>query len=134
MAREGAGYGAGARAFGDDVVVLDQEAQGFGDRGEIGDEGAGRPRGNRAVPPLPAGKQVIHDAGALRVGQELRTESDQAPRRDAELEAHAPAAVIHHVGHDAAPGARLSLEELRDFAAERLARFLELLQKPPVDG
>ena len=45
---------------------------------------------------------MVHDAGALGLGQELRAEADQAARRDAELDAHAAAAVIHHVGHDAA--------------------------------
>ncbi len=51
------------------------------------------------MPRLPAGKQMVHDAGAPGVRQELRPEPDEPARGDAELEPHAPAAVVHHFRH-----------------------------------
>ena len=59
------------------------------------------------MPWLPPGKDVIHDAGALRVREELRPEADQAARGDAELEPHASASVIHHFCRHAASSPRL---------------------------
>ena len=95
--------------------------------GAIRDERPGRPRRDRAVPRLPAGEQVVHDPGAPRVGQELRPEPDQPARRDAELQADAPAAVVHHLGHDAAAGADLrddhALEVLGDVDHQLLDRL-----------
>ncbi len=40
-------------------------------------------------------------------GQELRSEADQAAGRNAELQAHAAAAVVDHLGHRAAAHADL---------------------------
>ena len=45
--------------------------------GAIRDQHAGHARLDRAVPWLPPGEQVVHDPGALGLGQELRTEPDQ---------------------------------------------------------
>ena len=63
----------------------------------IGDESAGGPRRDGAVPGFPPGKQMIHDAGALGVGQELRPEADQAAGGDPELEADATGALVKHL-------------------------------------
>ena len=52
---------------------------------------------------------MIHDAGALGVGHELRTEADQSARGNPELKPHAPAAVVHHLRHRAT-----ALTDLRD--------------------
>src|SRR5207247_6822925 len=65
----------------------------------VGDERAGGARRDRAVPRLPAREDVIHDPGALRVRQELRSESDEPARRDPEFEPDPAAAVIHHLRH-----------------------------------
>src|SRR5690606_25106310 len=73
-----------------------------GGAGAIGHQHAVAARGNGAVPRLPAGKQVVHDAGAFRVGEELRSEADETAGRDAELEPHTTAPVVAHFRHDAA--------------------------------
>ena len=89
----------------------------------IGDQRAGGARRNRAVPRLPAREDVVHDAGALGVGHELRAEADQAARRNPELEPHAAATargapratrggIGDHFRHDA-----LALADLRDHHA-----------------
>ena len=72
-----------------------------GDTGPVGHQRSGGARWDGAVPGLPAGKQVVHDAGALGVGQELRAEADQPARRNPEFQAHAAAAVVHHLRHRA---------------------------------
>ena len=54
------------------------------------------------MPRLPASEDVVHEAGAAGLGQELRPEADQAARRNAELEPDAAAAVVDHLRHRAA--------------------------------
>ena len=76
--------------------------------------------GNRAVPRLPAREDVVHDAGALGVGHELRAEADQPARRNPELEPHAAAAVVHHLRHHA-----LALADLRDDDALMILRHVD---------
>src|SRR5438874_2466892 len=83
----------------------------------VGDQRAIGARRNRAVPRLPAREDVIHDPGALRVGHELRTESDQASRRDPKLQPHTSAAVVHQLRHHA-----FSLAYLRDDDALMILR------------
>ena len=74
---------------------------GGGHAGAVGDERAVGARRDWTVPRLPSGEDVIDDAGALGVGEALRAEADQAAGRNAELQAHAAAAVVHHLGHGA---------------------------------
>jgi hypothetical protein len=50
---------------------------------------------------------VIHDACAFGFRQKLRTEADEPSRGNAEFHPNAPAAVIHHLRHRAAPDAYL---------------------------
>ena len=82
------------------------------------------------MPRLPAGEQVVHDAGALGLGQELRAEPDQPARRDPELQPDAAAAVVDHLGHRAAPHADLrddhALELLGDVDDQILDRLHHL--------
>ncbi len=101
--------------------------------GSVGDQGAGRARGNRTVPRLPAGEQVVHDAGAARLGEELRAEADQAARRDAELEPHAAAAVVHHLGHDALADARFGDDHALEVLGDVDDEFLDRLGQHAVD-
>mgnify|MGYP003694329507 CR=1 FL=1 len=54
------------------------------------------------------------------VGHELRAEADQPARRNAELEPHAAAAVVHHLGHHA-----LALADLRDDDALMILRHVD---------
>ena len=90
------------------------------DAGAIGDERAVRARRDRAVPRLPAREDVVHDAGALGVGHELRPEPDEPARRNPELEPHAAAAVVHHLRHHA-----LALADLRDDDALVILRHVD---------
>src|SRR6185436_5739354 len=99
----------------------------------VGDEGAGRACGNRAVPRLPSGKEVIHDAGPFRVGEELRAEPDQPARGDAELEPDAAAAVVHHLGRHTAPRARLRDDHALKFLGHVDDQVLHRLHLHAVD-
>ena len=65
-----------------------------------------------ALPRLVAVEEVVEQAGAARVGEELAAEADEAARRDAELEADAAGAVVRHVRH----AALAQRERLRDDA------------------
>src|SRR4029077_608312 len=47
----------------------------------VGDEAPGRPCAELAEPPPPALEDVVHDPRPTRLGQELRSEADQAARR-----------------------------------------------------
>ena len=78
----------------------------------VGDQGAGRPRAQLARPRLPAVEDVVQQAGAARLGEELGAKADQAAGRDAVLHAHPAGAVVDHLlqaplaqrqqlGHDA---------------------------------
>ena len=85
------------------------------------------------MPGLPAGKQVVHDAGALGFGQELRPEADQPARRDPELEPDAAAAVIHHLRHRAAAGAHLRDDDALEFLGDVDDEILDRLHDLAVD-
>ena len=63
----------------------------------VGDEAAGRPRPQLAVPRLPALEDVVEDPGAARLGEELGAEADQAARRDEVLHARPAGAVVDHL-------------------------------------
>ncbi len=116
----------------EDLAAFLQVVDGVGGRraGAVGDERAGRARRDGAVPGLPAGEQVIHDAGALGLGQELRPEPDQAARRNPELHADAAAPVVHHLRHRAAAHPDLgdddALKLLGDVDDELLDRLHDL--------
>ena len=78
----------------------------------VGDERAGRPRAELAVPRLPAFEDVVEDAGAARLGQELGAEADQAARGDEVLHARPAGAVVDHL----LQRALAQREQLRDDA------------------
>ena len=54
-----------------------------------------------AGPRLVALEDVVRDAGAAGVGEELGAEADQAARRDQELHPHPAGAVVGHLLHPA---------------------------------
>ena len=78
----------------------------------VGDEAAGRPGAQLAVPGLPAVEDVVQDPGAAGLGEELGAEADQAARRDEVLHPRPPGAVVDHLLHPALA----QREELRDDA------------------
>ena len=125
------------RRLDEDLPALLQvgDRVGRGDARPVGHQGAGRARRDRAVPRLPAGEQVVHDAGAPRVGQKLRAEADEPARGNPELHAHAAAAVVHHLRHRALAAADLrddhALKILRHVDDEVLDRLDPLAVRPP---
>ena len=63
----------------------------------VGDQRAGRPRAQLAGPRLPAVEDVVQQAGAARLGEELGAEADQAAGGDEVLHAHPAGAVVDHL-------------------------------------
>ena len=93
----GAGVLADDHALVDLLAGLDEEraallqrVQGEGRRapGAVGHERAGRARAQVARPRLPAVEDVVQEAGAAGLGEELGAEADQPARRDEVLHAH----------------------------------------------
>ena len=78
----------------------------------VGDEAAGRPRAQLAVPRLPRLEDVVDDPGAARLGEELGAEADQPARGDEVLHARPAAAVVDHL----LQAALAQREQLRDDA------------------
>ena len=78
----------------------------------VGDEAAGRPRAQLAVPRLPRLEDVVEDPGAARLGQELGAEADQPARRHEVLHPRPAGAVVDHLLHPALA----QREQLRDDA------------------
>ena len=81
--------------------------------GAVGDQRAGHAVRDVALPRLVAVEQVVQQPGAARVGEELVAEADEAARGDAELQPHAPGAVVDHVDHAARGGCRSSASRRR---------------------
>src|SRR5699024_7962834 len=67
----------------------------------VGDERARDPGGDRAGPRLVALEDVVGDAGAAGLGEELRAEADQPARGHEELHPDPAAAVVGHLLHPA---------------------------------
>ena len=63
----------------------------------VGDEGAGRPGAQLPGPGLPAVEDVVEDAGAAGLGEELGAEADQAAGRDQVLHPHPAGRVVDHL-------------------------------------
>ena len=78
----------------------------------VGDERAGRPRAQLARPRLPAVEDVVEQAGAARLGEELGAEADQAARGHEVLHPHPAGAVVDHLLEPALA----QREQLRDHA------------------
>ena len=88
--------------------------------GAVGDEPAGRPRPQLAVPRLEPVEDVVEDPGAARLGEELRAEADQAARGHEHLHPHPAGAVV-----DERLGAPLPQREELGDDAEVLLRHVD---------
>ena len=78
----------------------------------VGDERAGRAGAELADPRLPALEDVVDEAGAARLGEELGAEADQAAGGHEVVDPHPAGAVVDHVLHPALA----EREQLRDDA------------------
>ena len=79
-----------------------QEARVAGDRaGAVGDQRAGRAGAQLAEPRLVAVEDVVQDAGAAGLGEELGAEADQAAGGDEVVHPHPAGAVVDHLLHAA---------------------------------
>src|SRR6185437_15034282 len=79
------------------LQIEDRVARGLA--GAVRHERTGRARRDLALPFDEAVEERIEDRRAARVGEDLAAKPDQAARRDVELEAHAPGAVVDHLAH-----------------------------------
>ncbi len=67
----------------------------------VGDQDAGGARAQLAGPALPAVEDVVHEAGAAGLGEELGAKADQAAGGHEVLHPHPAGAVVGHVLHAA---------------------------------
>src|SRR5262249_2435297 len=72
--------------------------------GPVGHQRAVLAVADTARPVVPAVEEVVEQAGAASVGQELRSVPDQTPGRDPILQSHAAGAVVHHLHHRGVTG------------------------------
>src|SRR5207244_790772 len=63
----------------------------------VGDETAGRPGPKLAMPGFPGLEDMVEDAGAAGLGQELGADPDQSARWDEVLHARPAGAVVDHL-------------------------------------
>ena len=85
------------------------------------------------MPGLPSGKQVVHDAGPLGIGKELRPEADEASRRNSKFQPYAAAAVVDHLRRDASTSARLRDDDSLKFIGNVDDEVLDRLHLHAVD-
>ena len=97
-------------------------------------QGAGEAVGDVPLPGLVAVEQVVHDAAALGLGQELGAEAEQAPGGDSELEAHPAGAVVDHLDHVSLAGTHLLGQGTDEFLGRINDQSLHGLVEDAVDG
>ena len=106
-----------------------EQREGAGGTAPIRDEAPRRPRSQLAVPGLVAVEDVVEDAGAPRLGQELGAEADEPPRGHEVLHSNPTGAVVDELLEPSLA----QREQLRDHAhvllgrvdRESLDRFVE---------
>src|SRR6059058_486511 len=103
-----------------------QEREGGRRAASIGDEAPGRPAAKLPVPRRVAVEDVMEDARPPRLGQELRAEADQTPRRHAVVDPHPAGAVVDHLLQISLP----QRQQLRDDADVLLGS----VDRQPLDG
>ncbi len=119
-------------------ALLELEAAERGDdAAAVGDERAGRPRAQLAVPRLVAVEDVVQLAGAAGLGEELGAKADQRAGRGEVVHAHPAGAVVDHLLEPAlAQGQQLGQDAdvvLGHVDREALDRLVELAVDLPGD-
>src|SRR5690606_27893124 len=96
----------GSRRDEERAALLEVEARVRGDgAGSVGHQGAPRTSAHLARPRLVPVEDVVEQAGAPRLGEELRPETDEPASRDEVVEPDPPGAVVDHLLQPAAPQA-----------------------------